>query len=156
MDSHKKLMYANFQIFFKISLAAMVEIVVTLRAIVDSLKIYIINSLKKKKKIETIFINSIALFSGSTTKTNKINIILLPTSRWNHYISGVQCERETAYFEPMPSVRRPFFSENLFRLTRLYFLHEPCKFEQNRSSGTQEILITARALPENGVPAKNT
>ena len=31
------------------------------------------------------------------------------------------------------------------------FLHKPCKFEQNRLSGTREILTTARGLAENGI-----
>ena len=36
------------------------------------------------------------------------------------------------------------------------FVHKPCKFERNRSSGTREILTTAWALAENGHPVKNT
>ena len=36
------------------------------------------------------------------------------------------------------------------------FLHKPCKFEQNRSIGTREILTTARGQVENGLPAKTT
>ena len=42
--------HTNFQIFLKISLAVIVEIVdLTLRAIIDSFEIYIINSIIKKK-----------------------------------------------------------------------------------------------------------
>ena len=36
------------------------------------------------------------------------------------------------------------------------FLHEPCKFEQNRSRGTREILTTARGLADNGLLLKIT
>ena len=36
------------------------------------------------------------------------------------------------------------------------FLRKSCKFKQNRSSGTREILTTARGLVENGFPAKTT
>ena len=35
-------------------------------------------------------------------------------------------------------------------------LHKPCKFKRNRSSGTREILTTARGLDENGLPVKTT
>ena len=57
----QKITYTNFQIFLKISPAAMIEIVVALRAIIDSFEIYIINSLVKKN-FEINFIMSIASF----------------------------------------------------------------------------------------------
>ena len=55
MDDHKKMTYNNFQIFLKISLAVMVEII-------DSFETNTINSLIKKKIFETNFIMSRALF----------------------------------------------------------------------------------------------
>ena len=36
------------------------------------------------------------------------------------------------------------------------FLHKPCKFGQNRSSDSREILTTARGLAENRLPTKTT
>ena len=36
------------------------------------------------------------------------------------------------------------------------FLHKLCKFEQNRSSGTREILTTARGLAKIVLPEKTT
>ena len=54
--------HANFQIFLKISLALIVKIaVLALIAVIDSFKIYTINSMTKKK-IENNFITSKALF----------------------------------------------------------------------------------------------
>ena len=55
--------YTNFQIFLKISLVVMVEIVdLALRAAIDSFEIDTVNSLNKKKKFETNFVMSKALF----------------------------------------------------------------------------------------------
>ena len=36
------------------------------------------------------------------------------------------------------------------------FLHKPCKFEQNRSSGIRELLTTAKGLATNGLSTKTT
>ena len=55
--------YTNFQIFLKISLVVMVENVdLALRAAIDSFEIDTVNSLNKKKKFETNFVMSKALF----------------------------------------------------------------------------------------------
>ena len=59
MDGHEKITY--FYIFLKIYLTAIVEIVVTLRAIINSFEIYTTNPLLKKILV-TNFIMSIALF----------------------------------------------------------------------------------------------
>ena len=59
--------YDNYQIFLKISLAIMVEIVdLTLRAVIDCLEIYAINSLIRKKNSRLIslciyYINTIII-----------------------------------------------------------------------------------------------
>ena len=46
MDGHKKMTYTNFQIFWRISVAVMVESVdLALRAIIDVFEIYTINIL---------------------------------------------------------------------------------------------------------------
>ena len=47
MDKHKKMTYINFQIFLKISLAAMVDRR-EIWAVIDSFEIYYINSSMKK------------------------------------------------------------------------------------------------------------
>ena len=51
MDDHKKMTYTNFQIFLKISLAALIQ------AVIDSFETYTINSLMKKKIFETLKFN---------------------------------------------------------------------------------------------------
>ena len=47
----------------------------------------------------------------------------------------------------------PFAKKNASWLT---FLHKPCKFKHNQSSGTREILGVARDLAKKGLPAKTT
>ena len=73
----QKMTHTNFQIFLKIFLAVMVEIVdFAVRTVIDSFEIYTINSLIKKN-FDTNFITSKALFIlGSTSKTKKTIIII--------------------------------------------------------------------------------
>ena len=49
-----------------------------------------------------------------------------------------------------------FFQRNFLGSLDNTFLHKPCKFEQNRSSGIREIFTTGREIAENRLPVKNT
>ena len=72
--SPQKMTQTNFQIFWKISLVVMVEIIdLTLRGVVDSFEIYIVNSLITKN----LFYSVQSFIWGSTTKTKKILLLLL-------------------------------------------------------------------------------
>ena len=71
IDGHKKITYTNFEIFLKISLSLIDEIVgLALRAVIDSFEIYTISSLIKKKS-ETNFIMSKVLLRVARSKQNK-------------------------------------------------------------------------------------
>ena len=65
----------------------MIEMIVALRAFIDSFESYTINSLIKKKL--TYFIMSLALFKVAQPNKNNIEIIFPPTSlRWPHFLWG--------------------------------------------------------------------
>ena len=75
-----------FRFCLKISLAAIVGIVVTLRAVTNPFEIYTLNSLIKK--IETNFI-SIALFWVAQPKQKKLKSLFLEL-RWSSHFSCVR------------------------------------------------------------------
>ena len=69
--------YTNFQIFLKISLVVMVEIVdLALRAAIDSFEIDTVNSLNKKKSSRLILLCP-KLYLGSPTKIKQLLLLLL-------------------------------------------------------------------------------
>ena len=74
----QKITHTNFQIYVKISLSVIVEIVdLALRAVIDSFEIYTINCLVTQKKIENSFIMSKALFGVAHPKQNTKNTIII-------------------------------------------------------------------------------
>ena len=117
MDGHKKITYTNFQIFLENLFGSNGRNRHgTMRAVVDSFEVYIINSLmKKKKKIETNSIMSRALFRVAQLKQKKIEITFLSNSlKWKN------------------SLRTKFFSQFCFQNFYQKYAYEYGVFTWNR------------------------